>query len=459
MNCYVCEEDNWHKLYGFHSQSLMQVCKKCGNLCHEVEADRQSRMNDYYRKDYRKKITSNNLITSTNKIQYIRMFLDEWLADKKNLLIGDVGAATGYFLNEMKRRGHRVTGSEYTTVFRRFAEHFYGIPLTEELEPKHRYDLISMYHVLEHIPEPNKLLLKYKQLLSEQGHLFVSTPYWLSFLECQDGTPFLNEERTTAQHAFDHVFHKDHINLFSMQSIQNLFRKNGFTLVKENVVTYAQSYLVKPGSVTEINPEDWIAVVETVARQKKAMEAFIAGRYNEAVKAYSDFPEAHCALIFRVYGKDPDRQEDMMAALPDNIKNHQRFLNALFQWLKQYGRLDEALEVARRVDAIRPNAQIIYNCGEILSMQGKYKEAMALYAQVANLHPYKWTDCYNEIIINACQMPTWDENATQVLKETLFKKAVDEGKAKLASPAPVGNTQPEDNGGREEKRKTESKPA
>jgi tetratricopeptide (TPR) repeat protein len=438
MVCYVCSEDKWHKLPGLHSQSVIQVCKGCGNLCHEVDPNRQQKMDEYYRKSYRKKVSASNLITATNKIQYIRMFLDDYLKDKKGLLVGDVGAATGYFLNEMKRRGHRVTGSELTTTFRRVSEHFYGIPLTEELTPKHKYDLISMYHVLEHIPEPDKALLKYREMLSENGCMFISTPFWLSFYECQDGTPFFNEERTTAQHGFDHVFHKDHINLFSLHSLPNLFRKTGFTVVKDNSETYGQSYLIKPGNIVDILPEDWQAVVETVTRQRQAMELFFIGKYNEAVKAFQDFPEAHCQLIFKVYGKDPDRQQDMLNELPDRIKNHHRVLAAQFVWLKQYNRLDEALETAQRLMAIRPNVQILFNVAEIYSMQGKYQDSMKIYAQVAMMHPYKWQECYDEIIANASQMPTWDEKGIQVAKETIFKQAMDSGKVKIPTPEPAG---------------------
>lgn len=441
MTCYTCDADDWHKVPGLHSQSLIQICKKCGNLCHEVATDRQQKMADYYRKEYRKTVTSTNLISGENKLQYIRMFLEDHLKGKKNLLIGDVGAATGYVLNEMKQRGHRVTGCEYTTNYRRFSEHFYGIPLTEELTPKHKYDLIIMYHVLEHIPEPDKLLAKYRGMLAENGCMFISTPYWLSYLETQDGTGFFSQG-PTSQHAFDHVFHKDHINLFSLVSLPNLFKKVGLTVIKDNSTCYGQSYLVKAGNTAEIYPEDWQTVLETLARQKQALELHSIGKYNEAVKAWPDFPEAHCMLIFRTYGKDPDRQADMLAQLPKHLREHQLVLNNEFRWLKQYGRLDEALEVGSKIMSIRPNVAVIDGAAEIKGLQGKYKEAAHLYSQLARMHPYKWQDCYDNICRDLSNLPAWDEEATRVAKETIFKKALEEGQVKFAAPEPVANPVP-----------------
>src|SRR3990167_5895093 len=125
MRCYVCDQNNWHILSGWHSESQMQICKSCGVLCHNIDPERQKRMVDYYRKDYRKIPTHRNLITTTNKLQYLLPFISECLKDRKGLMCGDVGAATGYLLNALRGMGHKVTGSEYTVMFRRMSEHFY----------------------------------------------------------------------------------------------------------------------------------------------------------------------------------------------------------------------------------------------------------------------------------------------------------------------------------------------
>ena len=431
MTCYVCQQNNFHKLPGLHSQSMMQVCKSCGNLCHEITEDRQQKMTDYYRKEYRKIPNSGSLVTTNNKLQYLIKFMGDFLKDKKGLVCGDVGAATGYWLNELKMRGHKVTGSELTLTYRRMCEHFYGIPLTEELEAKHKYDLITIYHVLEHLTEPDKKLVHYKELLSEQGVFLIATPYWLDWIGNQDNTPIPGKN---GQEDFDHIFHKDHINLFSKESIKNLFRQVGLLWTKEDYVMYGQAYLLKPGNKSEIHPEDWQTVVDICQRQKQALIFFGNGKYREAIEAYENFPLAHMRLIFQFYGKDPDRQEDMIKALPDNIRQNPYFLTALAQWLKQYERLDDALLILSDTAKVKPGPEQLIMAAEIYALKGQHKEAMQLYSKLAVMHPYNWSKCYDEILWHAAQMPTWDERALSSLKETIFKQAQDSGNVKIGNP-------------------------
>ena len=60
-----------------------------------------------------------------------------------------------------------------------------------------------------------------------------------------------------------------------------------------------------------------------------------------------------------------------------------------------------------------------------------------MYHKVAELHPYKWTECMNWIIWNATQMPNWEERAIAMAKEELFQKATEQGIIKKTDPEPV----------------------
>lgn len=437
MECYICQKDDWKKL-NLHSQIQMQVCKGCGNLCHEVDPSQESKILEFYRKDYRGKgITHTNIVTTTNKLQYIMTFLEEFLKDKKGLLVADIGAATGYFLNAMKRIGHKVTGSEYTISMRRMSEHFYGIPLTEELNTKYKYDLINIYHVLEHMMLPDKKLKTFKDLLTENGAMHISTPYWLENLEDQDGTGLFNAERTTPQQAFDHLFHKNHINIFTKNQLKNLFRKTGLTILKENDSFCGQTYLVHPGQVMDIEPEDWQEVERAVLRQKTALQYFGTREFQKAVKEWPNYPEAHLVLIFKIYAKDPSRQEDMIKALPEVVKLNGRVLMEIGKWMMQREMFKDAEIVLKKAIEVKPGVQALAMLGDIYTRTGRHREAMALYGKVAELHPYQWAVCMNWIIWNATQMPTWDERGMAEAKEVLFKQALEQGIVKKADPEPV----------------------
>ena len=290
MICYVCSSDKWHVVtvagpdgirVPVHSKSKIQICKDCGTACHEVDPKQEEKVKEYYRKEYRPAPGIANLITTTHKTNYVRVFLRDFLESKKGtrMKVADVGCATGYLLNFFRQMGHLATGCEYTVTFRRMAEHYYGIPTTEELETKHRYDFISIYHVMEHMVEPDKKLAHYASLLADGGHMLISTPEWFDTLEEASGTPTRD---------FEHWFHKDHINLFSATSLQNIFRKVGLSMVKEDHLQYGQTYLLKKSDAGPA-PKDWLLreswpdIERKMLAARTAIGLFAAGKWREAL--------------------------------------------------------------------------------------------------------------------------------------------------------------------------------
>lgn len=437
MNCFVCGEKDWHKLPGLHTQSLIQVCKKCGLLCHEVDVAKEPGLKEYYRKSYKPVLGTPALITARNKLHYIERFLGDHLEGKKGLMCADIGAATGYVLDYLRRMGHKVTGCEWVVANRRLSEHFYGIPLTEELSKSQKYDLLSMYHVLEHLMEPDKKLAHYLSLLNDDGRFFISTPKWLGLLQEESGSPLRDAGKPTAQHSFDTLYHKDHINLFTVRSLKNLFNRAGLTVVKENLDTYGQTYLLRKGDVKPIEPEDWQAVTEKVLTQKKAIELYHQNQFQDAVKVWPTFPEAWVALIYGVYGKDPERQEDMIATMNPEARDSWRFMAARAQAMARMERLDEALALAGQVMDRRFIVDVLYFIAECLTRKGAHKQAMEVFAQVAKVQPHRWMECYQWIVHNSTKLPTWDERAEGELMAALARQARDSG-APVQEPGPVG---------------------
>ena len=424
MRCYSCDTDeNWHKLEGYHSKSLIVVCKECGNLCHYIDDKRREEILGYYRRQYRPHAPGHfEILTKNNKINYIRKWLMPFMAGKKDLLCGDIGAANGYVLNFLKQHGHRVRGSEWDVIRRRFSEHYYGIPLEEEISRKEPYDLLIMVHTLEHILEPDKKLSDYASLLKPEGRMLVSTPYWLDVLEEQSGTPM---------QAFDNLFHKDHVNLFSQNQLQNLFRKAGLVAEFCDFTTYGQTYIVWKGGATGIVKDDWKKVSDAVTKQKVAMQLYHEKKYKKAIDVWPDFPEAHISLIFGTYGKDPGRQEDMIASLPEKVRGNHRLMWAVAHFLTQYDKLPEADQAWSKAYDIRPHAVPLMERGKILCRLGRHLDALPLFSAVGAWDPRMWPEAQDWMGKAACAVPTWDERARSEAKEALFKKADDAGAVKI----------------------------
>jgi 2-polyprenyl-3-methyl-5-hydroxy-6-metoxy-1,4-benzoquinol methylase len=109
----------------------------------------------------------------------------------------DVGSERGYFLDAMRKLGWSVEGVEPHGPHAEFARSAFGLPVTharlEDARVAGGYDLITMWHVLEHVDSPLDVLRRCRELLEPGGLLFLEVPnldslgaslcgsYWLAF--------------------------------------------------------------------------------------------------------------------------------------------------------------------------------------------------------------------------------------------------------------------------------------
>lgn len=416
MICAICGSNDWHKTE-LHIKSNLQLCRPCGACFHEKEAAEEAKLRDYYRSNYRKdKIPTHlNITTTTNKKNYVNIFLREYLEGKKNLTIGDVGAATGYLLHHFKGLGHNVAGSTWEIAYRRFSEHYYGIPLAEELEPKHKYDLIIMYHTLEHMLEPDKKLERYRSYLKDDGVMLISTPEWFYLIEEWVGLPWQN---------FEHFFDPDHINVFSKQTLLNLFAKVGFEVVKEERLANGQTYLVKKCEPKPILPESWEDKLAWLKDVHKVDKLFREKKVKEALEVNYLFPDGHVNLLTDAYGKDREKQADYFKELAVSHPKNKRLSLAYCGWLYQGNQFQEAQKEMLDMMEYAPTADLCIFIAWTYSMLGDHKQAMAYFNWAANMNPGKWQECMDAICKEACMIPAWDERALEQLKEQLLQEHV-----------------------------------
>ncbi|MFW6257463.1 MAG: class I SAM-dependent methyltransferase, partial [Prolixibacteraceae bacterium] len=103
---------------------------------------------------------------------------------KKGSLL-DVGSGTGYFLNEMKSHGWQVTGIEKSSEARQFAAEKFEMDLKTDEEmfqmQDSRFDVITLWHVLEHIHRLSESMEAFFRLLKPNGKLVIAVPNRSSF--------------------------------------------------------------------------------------------------------------------------------------------------------------------------------------------------------------------------------------------------------------------------------------
>ena len=114
-------------------------------------------------------------VTLKRKLSLINSFKTE----TKNVL--DVGAGTGDFLNVCKKKGWNILGIEPSIDAINIAAQK-GVFLKEnlnEIEEK-EFDVITLWHVLEHVENLSDYITKLKNLLSEDGRLIIAVPNYKS---------------------------------------------------------------------------------------------------------------------------------------------------------------------------------------------------------------------------------------------------------------------------------------
>jgi len=136
-------------------------------------------------------------------------------------LILDIGAGTGDFLSVAQNDGWKTIGVEPSEKAKTIAKNkgVSFVEKTSELE-SNTFDVISMWHVLEHVPNLEEQVTELKRLLKPSGTLIVAVPNFKSFDAKHYGKFWA---------AYDVPIHFWH---FSKLAIQKLFEKENMKLEK-----------------------------------------------------------------------------------------------------------------------------------------------------------------------------------------------------------------------------------
>ncbi|MGM1054696.1 MAG: class I SAM-dependent methyltransferase [Bacteroidota bacterium] len=142
-------------------------------------------------------------------------WIEKKYPEKGNLL--DIGAGTGDFLNEAKKRGWKVHGIEPDEEARKRASEK-GIKLSVNSHnfKSGKFDVITMWHVLEHVCDLKSQVIELEHLLKKNGLLVIAVPNYKSY-DAQYYKEFWA--------AYDVPRHLSH---FSQQSFKPLFAGKGF---------------------------------------------------------------------------------------------------------------------------------------------------------------------------------------------------------------------------------------
>lgn len=233
-NCPICDNNSFLEFMRIKDFFLskeeftIHECKQCGFRFVNPRPQPESLQKYYLSEDYVSH--SNTKKGLINKVYHF--FRNFNLANKYNIVssnkikgnILDIGCATAAFLKYCKDKNWEVAGVEPNEDARKFAKNINGIEVVSEENLKNfnsnSFDIITMWHVLEHVADLHSHLTEIKRLIKNDGTVFIAVPNHLSY----DAIKYKNF--WAAWDVPRHLYH------FTQDSMKNLIEKYDFYISK-----------------------------------------------------------------------------------------------------------------------------------------------------------------------------------------------------------------------------------
>ena len=227
-----------------HETFKVDQCESCGFRFtnprpSEIESGKYYQSEEYVSHSETNKGITNKMYGAIKKYtlrQKVKLINE--LSERRNNAIKhilDIGCGSGSFLNVCKNDGWIVTGIEPSEIARRNAKSKFGIePLSAEklFEIKEKkFDVITLWHVLEHINQLYKTIDQINKVLFDNGTLIVAVPNCNSYdaQKYGDGWAAWDLPR--------HIYH------FTKKDIIAIFNKLGFRLIKTYPMKFDSYYI------------------------------------------------------------------------------------------------------------------------------------------------------------------------------------------------------------------------
>jgi SAM-dependent methyltransferase len=195
------------------------ICRGCGLVRIDPMPDSGS-LDDFYANDYRLQYKGawhprpKHVYRDTRgAILRARRLLEIYRPGMKVL---DIGCGAGFFLHLLRSLSIDASGLEPNRGYADFARNELGIDsiftgTLHEFAPDNRFDIVTINHVFEHLPDPLAALARMRGLLKDDDAIIMEIP---------------NIESTS--HAPNRIFHYGHLYWYNPITIHALLQKAGF---------------------------------------------------------------------------------------------------------------------------------------------------------------------------------------------------------------------------------------
>jgi 2-polyprenyl-3-methyl-5-hydroxy-6-metoxy-1,4-benzoquinol methylase len=235
VRCVLCDSDSGKPLYKAPSAVLclnrkifnVVKCSNCGLLYlnpripeHEIA---KFYGDHYYKKD---RFWLKSLLEDDIPLRWLQRAKRIEVYERKSRIL-DIGCGGGKFLRSLSRKNWEIHGTEISETAARNAASISGAnvfvgKLKKARFKKNYFDVITLWHTFEHIPNPLEILEEIYRILKKDGLLVIAVPNIESF------------QSKIAKEKWYHLDVPYHYNHYSPETLRKIIEKANFKVFKVN---------------------------------------------------------------------------------------------------------------------------------------------------------------------------------------------------------------------------------
>lgn len=235
VNCNLCNSNSTKSIMNVDGYNIVK-CKECG-LVYVNPRLKQKKLHEIYKKDYFsnsafkfKKLGLYGYEKYLEEEDYIKATFNERLKiinsySKKARLL-DIGCALGFFLEIARNDGWNAQGLEIAKFAYEYATNKLELPVMNKTleEAKFKsdsFDVVTIFDVIEHLPNPNGTIKEIRRILKPNGLIAITTPNIGSIPAKLLGKNWEEIKRV-----------REHIYFFSENTLKKMLEVNKFKVLK-----------------------------------------------------------------------------------------------------------------------------------------------------------------------------------------------------------------------------------
>ncbi len=179
----------------------------------------------------------------------------------------DVGCGPGFLLSAISNK-HEKYGLEISDVCVEYIkDNYQEINICKDLLdkntfPREYFDIVVLYHVIEHLVDPLEFMQMIKTIMKKNGIVIIGLPNVSSFCAKRFKGNF-------------RLLGKEHLTMFSEKTVQLLLNKIGYRVIKKETPFFTTDYftiknLIRLFDKGKISPPFYGNIMTTYARKMEA---------------------------------------------------------------------------------------------------------------------------------------------------------------------------------------------